>query len=72
MASAAIVTAMMAKAAKNSFAEVVAQGGVGLEDYVSYLMDFVVRAKAVKYSKSTYWQPLERVSPCAPKLWLPT
>ena len=45
MASAAIVTGLMESAVKNGFAGVVAQGRV---DYVSYLMDFVVRANAVK------------------------
>ena len=48
MANAAAVTTTMASAAKNSFASAVAQGGVGPEDYVPHLTDFVARTNGVK------------------------
>ena len=48
MANAATVSTTMASAAKNSFAQAMAQGGAGPEDYVPHLTDFIARANGVK------------------------
>lgn len=48
MANAATVNTTMASAAKNSFAQAMAQGGAGPEDYVPHLTDFIARANGVR------------------------
>jgi hypothetical protein len=44
MANAATVATPVASAVKNSFAQAMAAGGDGAEDYVPHLADFIARA----------------------------
>jgi len=48
MANAANIATTMTSAVKNSFANAVANGGNGPEDYLPHLADFVARANAIK------------------------
>jgi len=48
MANAATVATTMTSAVKNSFANAVANGGDGPEDYLPHLSDFIARANGIK------------------------